>query len=96
MKSGNSRTFLKKKKNRLRSSADQTNDFGVVNVADPEAWLHRGMESCKLIKDLKTISSTQHMNKGRLKLIRDQIIMIAKPMNKIVLYKVLVKHSRGS
>ncbi|AET03795.1 hypothetical protein MTR_8g075820 [Medicago truncatula] len=23
----------------LRSSADPTNDFGVINVADPEAWL---------------------------------------------------------
>jgi len=60
------------------------------------------MESCKLIQYLKTISSTQHMIKGRLKLIRDQIIManvcinIAKPMNKIVLYKVLVKHSKTS
>jgi len=23
----------------LRSSADQINDFGVVNVADPETWV---------------------------------------------------------
>jgi len=23
----------------LRSSADPTYDFGVINVADPEAWL---------------------------------------------------------
>jgi len=25
----------------LRSSVDPTNNFGVINVADPEAWLFR-------------------------------------------------------
>ncbi|KEH36532.1 hypothetical protein MTR_2g012945 [Medicago truncatula] len=25
----------------LRSSADSTNDFGVINIADPETWLFR-------------------------------------------------------
>ncbi|AES62361.1 hypothetical protein MTR_1g098840 [Medicago truncatula] len=28
----------------LRSSADQINDFGVVNVADPETWVFRRLK----------------------------------------------------
>ncbi|AES66118.1 hypothetical protein MTR_2g062720 [Medicago truncatula] len=28
----------------LRSSADQINDFGVVNVADPETWAFRRLK----------------------------------------------------